>query len=59
MPNPFFFGGHVTDPDKFVGRKAELRRIASLAHIIAVVIILTACTAPVLSPVLPRSLRRT
>ncbi len=30
MPNPFFFGGHVTDPDQFVGRKAELRRIASL-----------------------------
>jgi hypothetical protein len=30
MPNPFFFGGHITDPDKFVGRKAELRRIASL-----------------------------
>jgi len=36
MPNPFFFGGHITDPDQFVGRKAELRRIASLletAHI--------------------------
>ena len=22
MPNPFFFGGHVTDPDQFVGRSA-------------------------------------
>ena len=30
MPNPFFFGGHITDPAKFVGRKAELRRIAAL-----------------------------
>ena len=23
MPNPFFFGGHITDPDQFVGRKYE------------------------------------
>jgi Cdc6-like AAA superfamily ATPase len=30
MPTPFFFGGHIADPEKFVGRKAELRRIASL-----------------------------
>jgi hypothetical protein len=30
VPNPFFFGGHVTDPDKFVGRKAELCHIAPL-----------------------------
>ena len=30
MPTPFFFDGHITDPDQFVGRKAELRRIASL-----------------------------
>ncbi len=28
MPNPFFYGGHV-QPDQFVGRKAELRRICS------------------------------
>jgi uncharacterized protein len=28
MPNPFFYGGHV-QPDQFVGRKAELRRIFS------------------------------
>jgi hypothetical protein len=30
MPNPFFFGGHITNLEQFVGRKAELRRIASL-----------------------------
>ncbi|MBI5301160.1 MAG: ATP-binding protein [Chloroflexi bacterium] len=28
MPNPFFYGGHV-QPDQFVGRKHELRRIFS------------------------------
>jgi hypothetical protein len=28
MPNPFFFGGHITDLDKFVGRKAELYHAA-------------------------------
>ena len=36
MLNPFFFGGHITTPDQFVGRKAELRCIATLletAHI--------------------------
>jgi AAA+ ATPase superfamily predicted ATPase len=27
MPNPFFYGGMVTDPDKFFGREAELRTI--------------------------------
>ena len=29
MPNPFFFGGHITDPDQFVGRKAKLYRNSS------------------------------
>jgi len=28
MSNPFYYGGHV-QPDQFVGRKAELRRIFS------------------------------
>jgi predicted ATPase len=28
LPNPFFYGGHV-QPESFVGRKAELRRIFS------------------------------
>lgn len=27
MPNPFAYGAHVTDPSRFVGREAELRRI--------------------------------
>jgi hypothetical protein len=27
MPNPFFYGGWITDPARFVGRKAELGRI--------------------------------
>jgi len=27
MPNPFFYGGMITDPNKFFGRKAELRTI--------------------------------
>lgn len=27
MPNPFFYGGPITDPDKFFGRKEELRTI--------------------------------
>jgi len=27
MPNPFFYGGRITDPTRFVGRKAELGRI--------------------------------
>ncbi len=27
MPNPFAYGAHVTDPTRFVGREAELRRI--------------------------------
>jgi hypothetical protein len=30
MPNPFFYSGRVTDPARFVGRHAELRRIFSL-----------------------------
>jgi hypothetical protein len=28
MPNPFFFGGHITDPDQFVGRSPELYHAA-------------------------------
>lgn len=27
MPNPFFYGGRITNPAQFVGREAELRRI--------------------------------
>jgi uncharacterized protein len=27
MPNPFVFGGRITDPDHFIGRKMELQRI--------------------------------
>lgn len=29
MPNPFFYGGPITDPQKFFGRKRELRAIFS------------------------------
>ena len=29
MPNPFFYGGRIENPDDFIGRKAELRRIFS------------------------------
>jgi hypothetical protein len=29
MPNPFFYGGRIENPDDFVGRKAELRAIFS------------------------------
>ena len=29
MPNPFYFGGYIRDPDQFVGRKAILRNIFS------------------------------
>ncbi len=32
MGNPFFYGGRITDPQQFVGREAELKRIfAALA----------------------------
>lgn len=27
MPNPFYYGGRIENPDYFVGRKAELQRI--------------------------------
>src|SRR5512145_2358886 len=27
MPNPFFFAGKITNPEQFVGRDAELRKI--------------------------------
>ncbi len=27
MPNPFFFGGKIINPDHFIGRTAELRRL--------------------------------
>jgi len=27
MTNPFFYGGHIVDPTRFVGREGELRRI--------------------------------
>lgn len=30
MPNPFFYGGYITIPDYFVGRRAELRTIFAL-----------------------------
>jgi AAA+ ATPase superfamily predicted ATPase len=29
MPNPFFYGGRIADPQFFVGREAELRKIFS------------------------------
>jgi len=32
MPNPFYYGGHVS-PEQFVGRKAELARIFSALEV--------------------------
>src|SRR5437763_1132862 len=33
MPNPFYYGGHITNPYQFIGRKAELRRIFAALEI--------------------------
>ena len=45
MPNLFFFGGHITDPDKFVGQKME--KMASLGlKMMLCVVVLVACAAP-------------